>query len=150
MLLVKWLTKIFWLCGLLSIHFISAIFIKQGTMDDTKINKYRSLPLKSLQSSWGPDTHIWSNTIPIYAVYTSGKTFTNAGSYKIPITGWGRSPGIGKGNTQCSWVENSVENLGGTVHGVQKVRHDWATDTPHTHTLMIGLWNNWNRWKYKC
>ena len=113
--------------------------LKQDTMDDTKINKYRSLPLKSLQSSWGPDTHIWSNTIPIYAVYTSGKEPpANAGGARDagPITGSGRSPGIGKGNPpQCSWVENSVENLGGVQSmGSQKVRHDWATDTPHTHT----------------
>ena len=44
--------------------------LKQGTVDDTKINKYRSLSLKSLQSSWGLDTHIMKqyciHNIPIY------------------------------------------------------------------------------------
>ena len=62
--------------------------LKQATVDDTKINKYRSLSLKSLQSGWGLDTHIWSNTIsiiypymkqyyihniPVYEAYTTGK-----------------------------------------------------------------------------
>ena len=44
--------------------------------------------------------------------------------------GWGRSPGEGNGNPlKHSCLENPMD--GGawqaTVHGVQRVRHDWAT-----------------------
>ena len=103
--------------------------LKQGIVDDTKINKYRSLPLKSLQSSWGLIPiyeQCYTHNIPIYEAYTTGKEPpTNAGDARDagPIPGSGSSPGIGKGNPlQCSCVENSMDREAwrGTVHGVKK------------------------------
>ena len=44
----------------------------------------------------------------------------------------GRSPGEGNGNPlQCSCLENPVDRGAwkATVNGVQRVRHDWATNT---------------------
>ena len=45
------------------------------------------------------------------------------------IPGWGRSPGGGNGNPlQYSCLENLMDRGGwwATVHGVQKVRHNWS------------------------
>ena len=51
------------------------------------------------------------------------------------IPGLGRSPGEGNGNLlQDSCLENSIDRgiWWATVHGLQRVRHNWATNT-HTH-----------------
>ena len=60
--------------------------------------------------------------------------------------GWihepGRSPGGGNGNPpQCSCLENSMDRgtWQATVHGVAKLRHDWATE--HTYTLLSYILN---------
>ena len=53
----------------------------------------------------------------------------NAGDLGL-IPGLGRSPGEGNGNTlQYSCLENSMDRGAwwATVHGVRRIRHDWAT-----------------------
>ena len=46
--------------------------------------------------------------------------------------GWGRSPGEGNGNPLwCSCLENPMDRGAwqATVHGVQRVEHDWVTNS---------------------
>ena len=51
------------------------------------------------------------------------------------ITGLGKSPEEGNGNPlQCSCLENSMDREAwmARVHGLQRVRHDWVTNTLYT------------------
>ena len=53
------------------------------------------------------------------------------------IPGLGRFPRGGHGNTfQYSYLENSMGRgtWWATVHGLQKVEHNWVTECTHTHT----------------
>ena len=59
---------------------------------------------------------------------------------KVVIPRLGRSPAEGNGNPlQYSCLENSVDKgaLEATVHGVERVEYDWATEYVHmrAHTL---------------
>ena len=49
------------------------------------------------------------------------------------IPGSGRSPGEGNGNPlEYSWLENPMDRGAwrATLHGLQRIRHDWATKPP--------------------
>ena len=142
------------------ILFQCRLSLKQGTVDDTKINKYRSLSLKSLQSGWGLDTHIWSNTISIIYPYMKHILLVknclqcrrckrcNSNSWvrkvlwtrkrqPIPVFLPGKCHGQRSLEGYSSWRHKNLDTTELLTH--------------HTRThLMISLWNNWNRWKYKC
>ena len=54
------------------------------------------------------------------------------------IPGLGRSPGKRNGNPlQCSCLQNPTDSRawGATVHGVKRVKNDWATE--HAHTWLL-------------
>ena len=58
------------------------------------------------------------------------------------IPGSGRSPGGGNGKPlQYSCLENPMDREAWlpTVHGVQSVRHDWATE--HAHMGLVAVWH---------
>ena len=72
--------------------------------------------------------------------WLSGKESAGQAGDMGSIPGSARSPGVGNGNPlQYSCLENPM-NRGAwqaTVHGLQRVRHDWMTEHPHTHTHCI-------------
>ena len=63
----------------------------------------------------------------------------NAGDMRdaSSFPGLGRFPRGGHGNpVQYSYLENSMDRgtWWATVHGLQKVGHNWVTECTHTHT----------------
>ena len=55
------------------------------------------------------------------------------------VPGLGRYPGGGNGNSLQYCLENSKDRgtWWATVHGPQRVRHDWATEHAHRHTVRV-------------
>ena len=71
--------------------------------------------------------------------WLSGKESSCSAGDQGSIPGSGRSPGEGNGYPlQYSCLENSMDRGAwrATVHGLQRVGHDWATDTFNTHTKL--------------
>ena len=71
------------------------------------------------------------------------------------IPGSERCPGEGNGNPlQHPCLENLKDR--GTwwtaVHGVERVRHDWVTNTTHSHSQHVSLWilrpHSFYSWKF--
>ena len=66
------------------------------------------------------------------------------------IPGLERSRGKGNGNPlQYSWLQSPTDREAwrATVHGVQRVRHDWATNTFTSLELVKWAFNNYH-WQY--
>ena len=81
-------------------------------------------------------TSAWLGPLYKFTGVSDGKESTCSVGYQSLIPGWGRSPGEGTGHPlQDSCLENPVDRGAwqATVHRVQRVGHDWVTNT-HTHT----------------
>ena len=97
---------------------------------------------------------------PIYIGFPCGldskESTCNAGDLGL-IPGLGRYPGEGNGNPlQYSCLENSMDRGAwwATVHGLQRVGHDWATNT---HVCMYEVWKAlvdyllpWQHFSLRC
>ena len=74
------------------------------------------------------------------------------------IPGWGRSPGKRNGNPlQYSCLETSMDRgvWWATVQGLQRVRHDWATNTQQHRGMKVSLefiehWKSGLRQVFQC
>ena len=83
-----------------------------NTKGMNRIN-YNFLEIRAL---WAPSKPQWVKNLPDTGL--------------IPESG--KAPEEGNGNPlQCSWLENSMDRGAwwATVHGSQRVRHNWATNT---------------------
>ena len=107
---------------------------------------------KLIQSLWRP---VWNflerpviklsydPTVPLPCIYPEEPRIENFAwnsGHASLIPGSRRSPGKGNGNPlQYSCLENPMD--GGawwaTVHGLQRVRHDWATELNWTDTVLV-------------
>ena len=101
---------------------------------------------------WSIPAHFCSLLFSSILMWTRGFPWSSVGKESAcnagdlgSIPGSGRSPGAGIGNPlQYSCLENPMDREAwqATVHGVARVRHDWATKPIHMMWTRVGAWEN--------